>query len=247
MNDELPFGFQNPHAEDFGMLAGDLLAFAESKIGDRRRQSLMMLFPSLVFFFLFAFGFGSVLWTMGIELKPVSFIFATSVAFLLMAGLGVYYQEEADWEKAAHGVGRVHRRFLGQAAVLKVLTSAFFILPARVMRCLSGLFPRRPRLSPEVLSIATNLAVALDETIALETIEGLLGAGKRTMGEVLLLLRWAGVATISRRRGKILIEPAPRRDGLLEETMKLRPFVICVSALHPAEREAGPVSSARRR
>lgn len=229
----LLFGFQNPGADDFGRLAGDLLAKAEAEIDERRRQAHLMLLPSVVFYLLFAFGLGTALWTIGFELRPVALAAATSLAFVFMAGLGVHFKEEADWARVAEGAGMLHRRLLAQALAVKILTGAFFILPALVMRNLTALFPRRPQVDHEVLSLATNLAAALDEAVPVAGLETVLprDQGRAVIDQAILLLIWAGAASVVRRAGHVILHPGPRRDALLAEIMRADPFVICLSAL----------------
>jgi hypothetical protein len=192
-----------------------------------------MLLPSVVFYLLFAFGLSVVLWTVGIELRPVSLAVVTSFAFLVMAGLGVHYEDESDWLRAAAGVSRMHRRFLVQGLFVNILTGAFFTIPALVIKNLAALFPRRPRVDHEVLAVATNLAAALDEPVPVAGPEAIVPRNleRTVIEEAALLLVWAEAASIVRRGGQVILQPGPKRGNLLFEIMRTNPYVVFLSAL----------------
>lgn len=229
----LSFGFQDPTTGDFGRLASTLLGMAETTIDERRSRARLMVIPSLAFYLLFAFGSGVLLWSLGIELRPIPMAVVSSFAFLVMAGLGRHYEDDSDWSGAAEGVSRMHRRFLVQGLSVNLLTGAFFTLPALVIENLAALFPRKPRVDSEVLAVATNLAAALDEVVPV------VGPGaimprkleRAVIEEAILLLVWAGVASVVRKAGHVMLRPGPRRSRLLSEMTNKNPYIIYLSAL----------------
>lgn len=192
-----------------------------------------MVVPSVAFYLLFAFGFGVLLWSLGIELRPVPMAAIASIAFLVMAGLGTHYEDESDWSGAADGMTRMHRRFLVQGQVVNLLTGAFFTLPALVIKNLAALFPRRPRVDSEVLAVAANLAAALDEAVPVIGSEAIMPRDLEpaVVEEAVLLLVWAGAASVQRRSGQIILHPGPRRSHLLSEMVNKNPYIIFLSAL----------------
>jgi len=229
----LSFGFQEPKPGDFGRLATALLRMAETEIGQTRSRARLMVIPSLAFYLLFAFGFGVLLWSVGIELRPIPMMVATTIAFLIMAGLGRHYEDESDWSSAAEGVSRMHRRFLVQGMFVNLLTGAFFTLPALVFKNLAALFPRRPRVDTEVLAVATNLAAALDEAAPVIGPDAIMPRSltRAVVEESVLLLVWAGVASANRSAGHVVLQPGPRRGRLLSEMSDRIPYIIYLSAL----------------
>ena len=49
--------------------------------------------------------------------------------------------------------------------------------------------------------------------------------------EAVLLLVWAGVASVVRRAGHVILRPGPRRSRLLSEMTNKNPYIIYLSAL----------------
>jgi hypothetical protein len=236
----LPFGFQEPAEGDFGRMAARLLAMAETEIGERQRRARWMVLPSVGFYLVFAFGFGVLLWSVGIELGPGAMAVATAAAFLAMAGLGMHYRNELNWADAAEGVTRLHRRFLVQGLVVDLLTGAFFTLPAMVLKNLGALFPNRPKVDGEVLAVATNLAAALDEPVPIRGPDTIMPheISRAVVNEAVLLLVWAGIVTVIRQAGQTIISPGPRRHVLLTEITARNAYIVCLSAL-PRESALG--------
>jgi len=229
----LPFGFQEPKTGDFGRLATRLLDMAETEIDQRRSRARLMVIPSIAFYLLFAFGIGVLLWSLGIELRPIPMAAVTTIAFLVMAGLGRHYEDESDWSDATEGVSRMHRRFLVQGLFVNLQTGAFFMLPALVIENLAALFPRKPRVDSEVLAVATNLAAALDEAVPVAGSAAIMPREleRAVIDEAVLLLVWAGAASVGRRAGQVILQPGPRRNRLLSEMLNKNPYIIFLTAL----------------
>ncbi|HSL18523.1 MAG TPA: hypothetical protein VLB51_11520 [Methylomirabilota bacterium] len=229
----LPFGFQEPTKDDFSRVASRLLVMAETEIARRRRSALLMLVPSMAYYLLFAFGVGVLLWSVGVELRPVPMAVVTAVSFLAMAGLGIHYENELDWAGAAGGLGRIHRRLLVQGLAVNLLTGAFFTLPASVLKNLAALFPRRPRVDGDVLALAANLAAALNEPAEIVGPDAIIPRDlkRSAVNEAVVLLLWARVASVIRRTGRVILQPEQRRHVLLSELANKQPFIVYVSAL----------------
>jgi hypothetical protein len=83
--------------------------------------------------------------------------------------------------------------------------------PYAVVRNLGSLFPRTPRVDARVLSLATQLAAALDEPVTVSELEALL---PRTPLEVIdegvLLLRLAGMVEVAPHEGTPTLLPTTR-------------------------------------
>lgn len=100
------------------------------------------------------------------------------------------------------------------------------------MACLAP-FPRRPRVDGDVLALATNLAAALNEPAEIVGPDAIIPRGlkRSAVDEAVVLLLWAGVASVIRRTGRVILQPEQRRTVLLSELANKLPFIVYVSAL----------------
>ncbi len=229
----LPFGFARPGADDFGRLGRAVLDAAEREIARRTGTARWLLVPALLGYLLFALGVGAILLGADVKLPAAGFVALVTVSFLAMAVLGQYYQSDASWTAISESYGRVHAILLAQALLLRLLTAAFFVLPYRVLRTVADLFPRRPHVDRRVLTTAVQLAAALDQPIRLDEVVALLPreAGMPVVEEAVLLLLWAGVATVERRAGGRVVGPTAARGELLDTLPRGISPVVLVSDL----------------
>jgi hypothetical protein len=227
----LPFGFVAPSERDLGRLGRDILRKAAEGMRERHRRARILILPALLFYVVYAFGVAGVLWALRLELSTAALVALHTAVFLFMALLGQHFRGEATWDSLQGGMGHLHRVLLVQAFVVRAVTAAFFVLPCQVLGALGHLFPRAARVDARVLSVAAQLAAALDEPVALEALAAAARLPRPVLEEATLLLEWAGIAQVVRRSGQRLLLPTRRRDTMLLSLGKEASAVVKVSDL----------------
>lgn len=208
----LPFGFVEPSSEDFGDFGRQVVRAADKGIQERRQHARMMFLPGVGFYVVYAVGVGTALSILGFELRGVALALATTVAFLGMGLLGHYYQSDIDGSALFGGMSSRHTALLIQAWVVRALTTAFFVLPYKVLRNLAHLSPRAPSVDARVLTVAIQIGSALDTSISLAQLRGIIPreVSNRTLEEAITLLWWGGLLEEARRSGDRVFLPTDR-------------------------------------
>ncbi len=208
----LPFGFVEPSNENFGDLGRKIIDTAEKGIVECRQRARLMLVPGLAFFVVFAFGVGVVLSMLGVELRGWPLALAASAAFLLMGLFGNYYQSDFDGSSLFGGMSNRHTALLVQAWIVRGLTTAFFVLPYKVLRNLAHLSPRPPAIDACVLTTAIQVAAALDTSVSVSQLRGIIPreVSNEALNEAILLLWWGGLVDSARRGGRNVLLPTDR-------------------------------------
>ena len=229
----IPFGLRRPTQEQVGILARRLMEEADEAIRRSRPRAFLLLAPFLVFYVLYAGLLGLVLWGLGINLTPPFFLSLTALAFAVMAVLGKYYR--AGELEVEGDMPRMLAVMVLQAYILRAFTWFFFVIPYLAFRNLTRLFPRRARVSPEILEAAVQIGVALDTPVTVRQLAALLPRGfpAPALAEALVLLEWAGVAVALPRGGDRVVQPGAFAGGLLAalpERAEVIPLSMILSA-----------------
>lgn len=212
----LTFGFHHPTEEDFGRLAETLVHLADINLKQSRSRAILYLVPSLFFYIFFSGGVAVILWSVGAHLKSPAFLITTAVSFLILALLGQHYQME-DTSAVLEARFRIHRIMLLQAYTVKLITALFFIFPFRIIRNLARLFPRKARVSPEVLNLAVNLTASLDVPIRYRELKAVLPPHMtdRVIQEALILLKWSKLVETLHRGEDVFIFPTDKHESVV--------------------------------
>ncbi|MCP4895998.1 MAG: hypothetical protein GY906_03400 [bacterium] len=208
----LPFGFVEPSNENFGDLGRRIVDAAEKGLHEKRQRARMMLLPGVAFYVAFSFGVGIVLSMLGFELRGLSLACAASAAFLVMGLLGHFYQSDLDGSSLLGGMSSRHTAILIQSWIVRALTTAFFVLPYRVLRNIGHLFPRPPKVEPHMLTAAIQIAAALDTSLSTSQLRGIVprDVSGAALEEAVLLLWWSGLVEPVRRNNQQVLLPTDR-------------------------------------
>ncbi len=242
----VPFGLRRATPEQVGLLARRLMEDADAAIRRSRPRALLLLVPFLAFYVLYAGLLALVLWGLGARLDTPAFLGLVALAFALMAVLGKHYR--AGEMEVEGEMPRILAVMVLQAYVLRAFTWFFFVIPYLAFRNLTRLFPRRARVSPEVLEAAVQIGAALDTAVTAHHLQALLPPGfpERALGEALVLLEWAGTASTHARGTDLVVQPGPAAGALLAalperaEVVPLSVLIASPEAPEPPAEEPPP-------
>jgi len=211
----IPFGLRRPTPEQIGLLARRLMEEADAAIRRARPRALLLLAPFLGFYVLYTGLLALVLWGLSIHLDPSLFLGFTALVFAAMAVLGRYYR--AGEMEMEGDMPRMLAVMVLQAYILRGFTWFIFVIPYLAFRNLTRLFPRRARVSPEILEAAAQIGVALDVPVTARQLTALLPRAlpAPALAEALVLLEWAGMVVTHPRGGDTVVQPGPAAGGLL--------------------------------